>query len=74
MSMHGVQGEDKNSLTKEQSKQIRRRSFALLLDIVTPHRRRFIATMVVVVFSVGLLVAGPAFIAMGIDQGLPAAM
>ena len=74
MSMHGVQGEDKNSLTKEQSKQIRRRSFALLLDIVTPHRRRFIATMVVVVFSVGLQVAGPAFIAMGIDQGLPAAM
>jgi len=30
--------------------------------------------MVVVVFSVGLQVAGPAFIAMGIDQGLPAAM
>jgi ATP-binding cassette, subfamily B, bacterial len=73
MSMHGVSGEDRSALTKKESAQIRRRSFALLLDIVRPHRRRFIATMIVVVFSVAMQVAGPAFIAAGIDQGLPAA-
>lgn len=74
MSMLGVSGEDRNTLTKKESTQIRQRSFALLLDIVRPHRRRFIATMIVVVFSVAMQVAGPAFIAAGIDQGLPAAM
>ena len=71
--MQGVQGEDRSKLTRSESAQIRRRSFALLLDIVKPHRRRFIATMIVVVFSVGMQVAGPALIAAGIDQGLPAA-
>ena len=73
MSMQGVQGEDRSQLSRSESAQIRRRSFALLLDIVKPHRKRFIATMVVVVFSVGMQVAGPALIAAGIDQGLPAA-
>lgn len=73
MSMQGVQGEDRSKLTRIESAQIRRRSFALLLDIVKPHRRRFIATMIVVVFSVGMQVAGPALIAAGIDRGLPAA-
>ena len=73
MSMQGVQGEDRSKLTRSESAQIRRRSFALLLDIVKPHRRRFIATMIVVVFSVGMQVAGPALIAAGIDRGLPAA-
>ena len=73
MSMQGVKGEDRSQLSREESKHIRRRSFALLLDIVKPHRKRFIATMVVVVFSVGMQVAGPALIAAGIDQGLPAA-
>ena len=73
MSMQGVQGEDRSKLTRSESAQIRRRSFALLLDIVKPHRRRFIATMIVVVFSVGMQVAGPALIAAGIDQGLPEA-
>jgi len=74
MSMHGVSGEDRSALTKKESAQIRQRSFALLLDIVRPHRRRFIATMIVVVVSVGMQVAGPAFIALGIDRGLPAAL
>ena len=46
MSMQGVQGEDRSKLTRSESAQIRRRSFALLLDIVKPHRRRFTATMI----------------------------
>ena len=55
--MHGVSGEDRSALTKKESAQIRQRSFALLLDIVRPHRRRFIATMIVVVLSVAMQVA-----------------
>jgi ATP-binding cassette subfamily B protein len=73
MSMMGVSGEDRNDLTREESAQIRRRSLTLLLDVMRPHRRRFGVTMALVFVSTALQVAGPAFIAAGIDQGLPAA-
>ena len=73
MSMMGVSGEERNDLTREESAQIRRRSLTLLLDVIRPHRRRFGVTMALVFVSTALQVAGPAFIAAGIDQGLPAA-
>ena len=73
MSMMGVAGEERNDLTREESAQIRRRSLTLLLDVMRPHRRRFGVTMALVFVSTALQVAGPAFIAAGIDQGLPAA-
>ena len=73
MSMMGVSGEERNDLTREESAQIRRRSLTLLLDVIRPHRRRFGVTMALVFVSTALQVAGPAFIAAGIDQGFPAA-
>lgn len=72
MSLIGVAGEDRNDFTKEESAQIRRRSLRLLLDVLRPYRGRFVATIVLVVISTALQVAGPALIAAGIDRGLPA--
>jgi ATP-binding cassette subfamily B protein len=67
-----VAGEDRNDFTKAESAQIRRRSLRLLLDVLRPYRGRFVATIVLVVISTALQVAGPALIAAGIDRGLPA--
>jgi len=72
VSLIGVAGEDRNDFTKEESAQIRRRSLRLLLDVLRPYRGRFVATIVLVVISTALQVAGPALIAAGIDRGLPA--
>jgi ATP-binding cassette subfamily B protein len=72
VSLIGVAGEDRNDFTKAESAQIRRRSLRLLLDVLRPYRGRFVATIVLVVISTALQVAGPALIAAGIDRGLPA--
>jgi ATP-binding cassette subfamily B protein len=72
VSFIGVAGEDRNDFTKAESAQIRRRSLRLLLDVLRPYRGRFVATIVLVVISTALQVAGPALIAAGIDRGLPA--
>jgi len=72
LSLIGVAGEDRNDFTKAESAQIRRRSLRLLLDVLRPYRGRFVATIVLVVISTALQVAGPALIAAGIDRGLPA--
>ena len=74
MSVTGVEGEERNDYTKGESKQIRQRSLRLLGSLITPVRRQVILTMSVVVVSTAAQVAGPAFIALGIDNGLPAAM
>ncbi|MDQ2661155.1 MAG: ABC transporter ATP-binding protein, partial [Actinomycetota bacterium] len=68
----GVEGEERNDFTKAESKQIRQRSLRLLGSLLHPVRARLWMTMVVVVVSTGAQVAGPALIAYGIDQGLPA--
>lgn len=72
MSVSGVEGEERNDFTKVESRQIRRRSLRLLGSLIRPVRARVILTMVVVVISTAAQVAGPLFIAFGIDQGLPA--
>jgi ATP-binding cassette subfamily B protein len=68
----GVEGEERNDFTKEESRQIRRRSLHLLGSLMRPLRLRLILTAVVVVVSTAAQVAGPAIIAFGIDNGLPA--
>ncbi|HEV7812205.1 MAG TPA: ABC transporter ATP-binding protein [Leifsonia sp.] len=68
----GVEGEERNDFTKEESRQIRRRSLHLLGSLMRPLRLRLILTAVVVVISTAAQVAGPAIIAFGIDNGLPA--
>jgi len=70
--MIGVEGEERNDYTKVESKQIRRRSIRLLGSLVRPERAGVILTSAVVVVSTAAQVAGPAFIAFGIDNGLPA--
>jgi len=68
----GVEGEERNDLSKEESRQVRRRSLRLLGSLLNPLRTRLWLTAVVVVVSTAAQVAGPAIIAFGIDNGLPA--
>ncbi|GAA3733152.1 ABC transporter ATP-binding protein [Leifsonia bigeumensis] len=72
MSVTGVEGEERQDYTKAESRQIRVRSLRLLGSLVRPLRARITLTIIVVVVSTAAQVAGPAFIAFGIDNGLPA--
>jgi ATP-binding cassette subfamily B protein len=74
MTMSGVSGEDRSDLTREESRQIRRRSVRLLLDLLPPYKAQLAAVAGLIVASTAFQVAGPALIAMGIDRGLPAAL
>lgn len=73
-SVLGVSGEERDDLSKAESRQIRRRSLRLLGSLLSPLKVRVIWTMVVVVVSTAAQVAGPALIAFGIDTGLPAVL
>ena len=68
----GVEGEERNDLSKEESRQVRRRSLHLLGSLLHPLRMRLALTAVVVVVSTAAQVAGPAIIAFGIDNGITA--
>jgi len=72
VSVTGVEGEERNDFNKAESKQIRERSLRLLGSLLGPVRAQVILTLVVVIVSTAAQVAGPALIAIGIDQGLPA--
>ncbi|WP_350349229.1 ABC transporter ATP-binding protein [Agromyces sp. G08B096] len=71
-TVFGVQGEERHEYTKAESRQIRRRSLRLLGSLMQPLRPQLWLTMAVIVVSTAAQVAGPAIIAYGIDQGLPA--
>jgi ATP-binding cassette subfamily B protein len=71
-SVLGVSGEERDDFSKEESRQIRRRSLRLLGSLLGPLKVRVFWTMLVVVVSTAAQVAGPALIAFGIDNGLPA--
>ena len=47
----GVEGEERNDLNKEESRQVRRRSLRLLGSLLQPLRMRLVLTAVVVVVS-----------------------
>jgi ATP-binding cassette subfamily B protein len=72
VSVTGVTGEERNDYTKAESRAIRQRSLRLLGSLVRPVRTHVILTMLVVVVSTAAQVAGPTFIALGINNGLPA--
>ncbi|MCU1545348.1 MAG: transporter ATP-binding protein [Homoserinimonas sp.] len=72
MSLNGVEGEDRNDFTREESKQIRNRSRRLLMSLLRPLWGRVTLTMGVVIVSTVAQVVGPALIAYGLDHGLPA--
>ncbi|MFZ4894749.1 ABC transporter ATP-binding protein [Plantibacter sp. Mn2098] len=71
-SVTGVEGEERNDLSREESKQVRKRSLRLLGSLLHPLRWRVVGAMLIVVVSTAAQVAGPALIALGIDQALPA--
>ncbi|HEY4225167.1 MAG TPA: ABC transporter ATP-binding protein [Pseudolysinimonas sp.] len=70
----GVEGEERSEYTREESRAIRARSLRLLGSLLRPVRARVAVSLVVIVASTALQVAGPTLIALGIDQGLPALM
>jgi ATP-binding cassette subfamily B protein len=72
MSVVGVNGEERGDFSAAESRHIRRRSIRLLGTLLSPVRARLVLTMAVVVVSTIAQVAGPALIAIGIDDGLPA--
>ncbi|QNO37889.1 ABC transporter ATP-binding protein [Protaetiibacter sp. SSC-01] len=72
MSLEGVEGEDRQDYTKEESRAMRARSSRLLGSLLRPLRGRVVAAMIIVAVSTALQTAGPALIAFGIDAGLPA--
>jgi ABC-type multidrug transport system, ATPase and permease components len=74
MSVTGVQGEERDDYSQEESRQIRARSLRLLGSLLRPVRGRVVLTLGVIVVSTAAQVAGPALIALGIDRGLPAAL
>jgi len=68
----GVEGEERNDFTKEESTSIRQRSLRLLGSLLHPLRWRVTVALIIVIVSTAAQVAGPALIAIGIDNGLPA--
>ena len=72
MTIIGVHGEERDDLTKAESRQVRDRSLRLLSSLLRPLWGRVVLTMVVVLVSSAAQVVGPALIAIGIDKGLPA--
>jgi ATP-binding cassette, subfamily B, bacterial len=74
MSMQGVSGEDKIELNKEEARAVKLRSRKLLFSLIYPVRGRLLFSLLIVVLSQALRVAGPALIALGIDWALPATL
>ncbi len=72
MSVSGVQGEERDDFSSIESRFIRDRSAALLRSLLHPLSRKVLLTCVVVIISSLARVAGPAIIAFGLDNGLPA--
>jgi len=73
MTVLGVQGEERGAdLSRDERRQLRRRSVRLLGSLVRPLRARLVLTTALVVASTALQALGPAVIAWGIDTGLPA--
>ncbi|MFC0680811.1 ABC transporter ATP-binding protein [Lysobacter korlensis] len=72
MSVVGVEGEEREDLSRAESRSVRKRSLRLLGSLLHPLRWKVALAVVVVVVGTALQVAGPALIAFGIDDGLPA--
>ncbi len=68
----GTSGEDRSDYTREESRAVRQRSLRLLGSLITPVRGQLWLAGVVLVVSTALRVAGPALIAYGLNNALPA--
>lgn len=70
----GTSGEDRSDYTAEESRSIRRRSLRLLGSLMRPVRGQLILAAAVLIVSTALRVAGPALIAFGLNNALPAVL
>lgn len=59
------------SYSAEENRASRKRSFALLGELISPVKGQFVIMAVMVIIAQLAVVAGPAIIAWGIDHGLP---
>ena len=57
--------------SEEENRASRKRSFALLGELIAPVKKQFLLMAIMVVIAQLAVVAGPAIIAWGIDHGLP---
>ena len=64
--------EEDHELTKEENRASRKRSLALLRELLAPEKGSIVLVAVMVVLAQAAVVAGPAILAWGIDHGLPA--
>jgi ATP-binding cassette subfamily B protein len=72
MSVTGVSGEERNDFTRAENKRLRARSMRLAGELVRPVRWQIAGSGLLIVLGTLGAVAGPALIAIGIDQALPA--
>ena len=72
MSVTGVSGEERNDFTRAENKRLRARSARLAGELVRPVKWAGVGSGVLIVLGTLGSVAGPALIALGIDQALPA--
>jgi ATP-binding cassette subfamily B protein len=66
------QDDEQRQLSPEELKASRRRSFSLLGELISPVKGQFALMAVMVIVAQLAVVAGPAIIAWGIDNGIPA--
>jgi ATP-binding cassette, subfamily B, bacterial len=69
----GVAAEQTDDVTTSGGIFLRARSRRLLRTLVTPHRRALLWATVLIVVVTGAEMAGPFFVSVGIDSGIPAA-
>ena len=72
MSVRGVAAEERSDFTRAENKALRQRSLRLFVDLARPVKWLIVGNGITVVLSILLLIAGPALLAVGIDQALPA--
>lgn len=70
----GTHDEDRSQYTRDESKEIRRRSLRLLGSLVRPLKPQIVLAAAVLVISTALQVAGPILISIGLDRALPAVL
>jgi len=72
VSVTGVMGEERNDFTRAENKRLRARSAKLAGELARPVRWHIAGSGILIVLGTLCAVAGPALIALGIDQALPA--
>ncbi|MCT1556802.1 ABC transporter ATP-binding protein/permease [Helcobacillus massiliensis] len=71
---NGLDADGAVPVTAEENRESRRRSMQLLRELLAPVKLQFVLVAIMVVAAQIAVVAGPAIIAWGIDNGLPALM